>query len=91
MSTTLTRFECFIPVADSGTPQDTDIQNFFTNMQSLAPCVQQVVSVGSVYSYWLVGFLTPTQATTALGYINTLNTSLGTPIICNSWSVTSEP
>lgn len=91
MATAQTRFECFIPVADTGTQQDTAIQTFFTNMQALTPCVQQVVYVGSVYSYWLVGFLTSTQTTTALSYLENLNAALGTPIVCNSWSVTSQP
>lgn len=91
MATTLTRFECFIPVADTGTSQDTAIQTFFNNMQTLTPCVQQVVYVGTTYSYWLVGFLTATQSSTALTYLEQLNTSLGTLIACNSWSVTSQP
>jgi hypothetical protein len=91
MSTPLTRFECFIPYYVSGTPQDTAIQNFITNMNALTPCVQQVVYVGTVYSYWFVGFLTSQQTSTALGYLNTLNTALGTPIDCNSWTVNSQP
>lgn len=91
MSTPLVRFECFIPVEGSGTSEDTAIQTFFTNMQALTPCVQQVVYVGTVYSYWFVGFLTSAQTTTALGYLNTLNAAMPSPVTCNSWNVTGEP
>lgn len=91
MASSLTRFECYIPVANSGTSQDTAIQNFFTNMQALAPCVADTCYVSNAYNYRFYGFLTNAQASTALGYLNTLNTALGSNVLCTSSAVTSQP
>lgn len=95
MATATNVFECYIPVAVSGTPQDSNIQTFFSNMMSLNSCEQDTCYLNSanaqVYSYHLETWLTNTQVTTALGYVSTLNTALGTPVICIIVSGTSEP
>ena len=97
MSTVLTKFEARIPIlsGDGGT-QDTAIQTFLSGIAALTPYTfqndYQVTSGGAESQYNLTfGLLTSTQAANALVLLNTLNTALGTPIVCYSYPVTTQP
>ena len=97
MATVFTRFEIVLPNVDGGTPADNAIQQFIASMRSLCQLVMY-----SAYIYpqgsgnltqqnCIYGLITTAQQATALGYLNTLDTALGTPVLCTVNAVTSEP
>jgi hypothetical protein len=97
VSVTLIRFEALIPT-DSGnnTSSDQAVETFKANLASLTNYellnVYRSSSGGYVGQFDLVfGLLTSAQAATALGYLNTLNTSLGSNVTCYTWNVTTQP
>jgi hypothetical protein len=106
MSTSLIKFEVRLPI-DQGTDangnisaQDTATRAFLASLSSLVNVsdtsdVYQIVS-SVVTQYNLVfGLLTSAQATTALGYLNTLNTALiaagSATVVAYTYPVTSQP
>lgn len=97
MSTTMTRFEVQIPYFSDGTPQATAINTFLDNIGSLAPFIQapQYVYNSSsdpgTYTRLIYGLITAAQGPTALGYLNTLNSALGSNVLCTINNVTTEP
>lgn len=97
MSTSLTKFEARVPIdSGNGTPADLAIETFLNNLGELTPYsfsdMYQKNTDGSISQFLLVsGLLTAGQASTALGYLNTLNTALGSNILCYSSTVTQQP
>lgn len=97
MSVTLIRFEALIPM-DSGnnTISDQAVETFKANLASLTNYellnVYRFSPGGFIEQFDLVfGLLTNAQATTALGYLNALNTSLGSNVTCYTWNVSTQP
>lgn len=95
MATNLTRFEVVLPNTDAGTPADTAVTTFLTNMQTLTQIVMYTAYImkGGVLTQQniIYGLLTTAQQSTALGYLNTLNASLGYTVLCTINTVTQEP
>lgn len=100
MSTALTRFEVELPLATTGTAQDNAVQQFKISMRTLCNLYEsqfnKTAQDGTFsQSSFCSGYITAAQQATALGFLNTLNTSLnaaGSPnVLCTAWSVTSEP
>jgi hypothetical protein len=95
MSTSVTRFECYIPAYSDGTSQATAIATFISQVQALVTCIQDTtyVNIGGVATYCIriYGFLLSSQLSTAFGYLTTLNNVLGTPVLCVTESATSQP
>lgn len=98
MSSPVTRFEVLLPNVDSSTDPTSwnAINTFQTNMESLTTLyVYQVNNMANGKQYASVyGYLTSTQNSTALGYLNTLNSSLSVgvgPVMCVSTSGSSQP
>ena len=96
MSTSLTRFELLLPQYAANTAGDIAVQQFLAQLNSLTTYfITQTSEVGANNTVtggaivW--GVLSPTQALTALGYLNTLNTALGTTVPCISWTVVTQP
>lgn len=96
MSTILTRFELQIP-QDNDPNHQAAVTTFLDNLGTLCKFTYsnqylltnletQGQQVAIVY-----GLITSTQQATALGFLNTLNTALGSNITCIVWQVTSEP
>lgn len=97
MPTSLIRFEVRLPV-DSGnsTSSDKAVESFLSNLSALIPYTQQDVyqtdGGGNVTPYTLVfGLLTSAQASTGLSLLNTLNSALGSNVLCFTWNVSSQP
>lgn len=95
MSTAVIKFEVQLPNADVGTATFNAVQTFLTNIATLGPVYQQESSVTSsgtrTQSIATYGLLTAGQATTALGYLNTLNASLGFNVPAISYNVNTQP
>lgn len=95
MSTSVIKFEVQLPNADVGTSAYNAVQTFLQNISTLGPVYQQESSVTQQGSrsqtITTYGLLTSGQASTALGYLNTLNSSLGSNVSCINYNVTTEP
>lgn len=96
MATTQIRFEVICPLFSDGTNQANAWQTFLTSLKSLTSFVLTntwVTDVGGnqVDNNQVYGYITSAQQSTALGYLNTLNASLGFNVQCNVWTTTSEP
>lgn len=96
MSVTLTRFELLLPQYADGTPQNAAVQQFLASLNSTAMYfISQTseIAAGNAETQGVIvwGALTATQATAALGYLNTLNAALGITVPCISWSVQTQP
>lgn len=96
MSTNVTRFELVLPQYGDGTPQNAAVQQFLVNLYSLAPyfsynATQTGANNTDTQAVIVYGALTPAQAPTALGYLQTLNTALGITVPCISWQVSTQP
>jgi hypothetical protein len=95
MSASVIKFEVQLPSFDVGTDGDNAEQTFMTNMKTL----------GNVYTYEaatfsggvrtqqtaVYGLITAGQAATALGFLNTLNTALGSNVQAISYTVSTQP
>lgn len=99
MATNLTRFEIVIPNVDAGSAAETAIATFLNNMNTLCQLVMYTAYIyplntgGNVLTQQnvLYGLITSAQQSTALGYLNALNTALGSNVECTVNIVTSEP
>lgn len=95
MSTPVIKFEVQLPNADVGTAAFNAVQTFLTNISTLGPVFQQESSETNqgVRSQTITtyGLLTSNQASTALGYLNTLNTALGSNVQAISYNVNTQP
>jgi len=99
MPSSLTRFEVVLPNTDNGTPQQTAVNDFIDSLVTLCD-----VEMYSAYIYpknsnhstltsqnILYGLLSSGQQSTALGFLTTLNSALGTTVPCFISTVTTEP
>jgi len=95
MSTTLTRFEIQLPVFVDGSDGQAAVDTFVTNMSGLTTVVQYNAFTGTRSNPTginvLYGLISAGQQSTALGYLTTLNTALGSNVVCTVNPVTSEP
>jgi hypothetical protein len=97
MSTVLTKFEIRLPLDDgNGTSIDTAVETFLNALKAITPYTFQNVyqndASGTQSQYNLTfGLVTNAQAVNALALLNTLNTALGTPVVCYSYPVTMQP
>ena len=97
MATNFTRFEIVLPNTDAGTPAQSAINTFLSNMETLCQLVMYTAYIleqgtGNISQQQvLYGLITTAQQTTALGYLNTLNAALGFNVLCTVNIVTSEP
>lgn len=95
MSATFTRFEVLLPLFADGTPQSDAVNTFKSNLLTLNGFVaydayfNNGINVQQVHIVY--GLIAAGQQTTALGYLTTLNTALGSNVVCLINSVTSEP
>lgn len=96
MATNLTRFEVQLPLFADGTSQQTAVNQFLTNVNTLCDLILSTTYVNKVngtqvYTQLVYGLITTAQQATALGFLNTLNTALGFNVLCTINTVTSEP
>lgn len=95
MATSVTRFECHIPVPVDGSSESSSVNTFMDNVKNLTTCVQDTCYVNisgvATYCYRIYGFLLSSQLSTALGYLNSLNASLGSSILCVTEAANSQP
>lgn len=105
MSTVMTRFELQLIQFDPNVDRVSwnAVNTFLDNLGTLCNFVvveQPVFNNHNIQDWnivvWVVyGLLTTAQNSTALGFLNTLNTTLVAngkqPTICISWQVTSQP
>jgi hypothetical protein len=99
MASNLIRFEIVLPNVDVGTLADNAIRQFINNMLSL--CQLTMVSAyiypiggnANVFTsqFLLYGLITLSQQNTAIGYLNTLNASLGFNVQCLVFQVQTQP
>lgn len=97
MASTMTRFEIQIPLTDNLT-QQVAIDTFLDSIGTLAPFTYNVQYVyrnhnlgTGQYTALIYGLITTAQQVTALGFLNTLNTTLGIPVLCTASGVTTQP
>lgn len=96
MATNLTRFEVQLPLFADGTSQQTAVNQFLANVNTLCDIILSTTYVNKtngsqVYTQLAYGLITTAQQATALGFLNTLNTALGFNVLCTINTVTSEP
>jgi hypothetical protein len=97
MATPLTRFEIQIPNFADGTTQSTAVNTFLdglgvlTNFIANNEYVHTSSSDPGSYTKLVFGHITVAQQAAALALLATLNTALGTPVLCTIWTVTTEP
>lgn len=105
MSSAVTRFEVCIPLPESDVYPNTYNagQAFIASMTTLLSggtsnkhlyIYEAYDTVSQLGIMIVMGFLTPAQTTTALGYLSTLASSMDsayTPVMSVAWSATSEP
>lgn len=95
MASVLTLFRIQLPLFADGTTGSTAVNSFITSMSTLTTVTQYVAITGSKSNPGqitiLEGLITTAQQVTALGFLTTLNTSLGFNVLCTINSVTSEP
>jgi hypothetical protein len=95
MSASVIKFEVQLPSFDVGTDGDVAEQTFMTNMETLGPIytyeAATFISGVRTQQTAVYGLITAGQASTALGYLNTLNTALGNNVQAISYTVTSQP
>lgn len=95
MSSSAIKFEAQLPNADVGTDTYNAVQTFLSNMSTLGPIFQQESSVTTqgirTQCITTYGLILASQSSTALGYLNTLNSSLGSNVSCISYNVTQQP
>lgn len=96
MPTSLTKFEVVLPLFADGTAGAIAVSAFVASMITLTSV--QVTNIytnnqdGSVtQGNVLFGLLTALQATTALGFLATLNTALGVNALCYTHGVNQQP
>ena len=96
MSTVLTKFELYTPITGDPTIQQAidDCTNGLlalgVNIITFSALV--LIPDGSLSSQRAsFGLLTSSQATQALALLNTLNTALGTQVLCYTAQVTQQP
>ena len=100
MSTVMTHFEVELPLASDASKQAA-IDAFRANMVTLCPIydidMYKYINDGSgnvIYSgqsHFMSGYITTAQQPAALGFLNTLNASLGITVLCTVHTVTMEP
>jgi hypothetical protein len=95
MSTSLIRFEIQLPLFDDGSAGQQATDNFVASMSTLTNVVQYNAFTGTreipVGVTILYGLITSAQSSTALGYLETLNSALVSNVTCTINNVTSEP
>lgn len=95
MSQSLTRFEIQLPLFSDGSSGQQATDQFVTSMSTLCTVCQYSAFTGTRTNPGevtiLYGLITAGQQSTALGYLTTLNTSLGSNVVCTVNAVTSEP
>ncbi len=96
MAANFTRFEVQIPLYSDGTPEADAVNVFKSSLLTLNQFVSNDAYInetdGSIRQVHLIyGLITVAQQSAALGFLNTLNASLGTNVLCTVNTVTSEP
>lgn len=97
MATNLTEFRVVLPNTDAGTAADSAVQAFLNNINTLCQLelyssyIRPLNSSALNQQLTVFGLITTAQQSTALGYLNTLNSALGTPVLCTIHSITTEP
>lgn len=96
MPTALTKFEVVLPLFADGTAGAIAVSAFVASMITLTPV--QVTNIytnnpdGSIsQGNVLFGLLNSTQTSSALGFLNTLNTALALNVVCYTHGVNSQP
>lgn len=97
MATVMTRFEIQIPLTNNPN-QQAAVNTFLDNIGTLCKFTYNAQYVYSShdlgvgqYTALVYGLITAAQQAAALGFLNTLNTALGTPVLCTVNNVTTEP
>jgi hypothetical protein len=96
MATALTRFEIILPVIGVDQPGQRAVSDFLTSMRTLCDVVSYSATIRrmdtSITEQTVIyGLLTNAQLGTASGFLTTLNTALGSNVLCTIMPVTQEP
>ena len=96
MPTSLIKFEVQLIEADNGSPVDIAQKNFLQSLGTISTVYRYATwsfdSSGNYTQYTsCYGLINSSQASTALSYLNTLNTALGTTVPCISYTVNQQP